>query len=78
MGATLLASTAILIGLGVVNLAITADKQGEPSLVLSHFGSGHPGLWLGKLVRLGVDFLFAFLNFARGVSVACVGRIGFP
>jgi uncharacterized membrane protein len=67
MGATFLASTAILIGLGIFNLAITADKQGELSLVLSHFGSGHPGLWLGKLILLGADFLFAFFNFALAI-----------
>ncbi|MGR9088969.1 MAG: DUF599 domain-containing protein, partial [Gammaproteobacteria bacterium] len=53
MAATFLASTAILIGLGIFNLAITADKQGGLSTVLSHFGSEHPGLWLVKLIILG-------------------------
>lgn len=60
MAATFLASTAILIGLGIFNLAITADKQGELSLLINHFGNDHPGLWLGKLILLGADFLFAF------------------
>ncbi len=67
MAATFLASTAILIGLGIFNLAVTADKQGELSLLISHFSSDHPGLWLGKLILLGVDFLFAFFNFTLAV-----------
>ncbi|MGR9091331.1 MAG: DUF599 domain-containing protein, partial [Gammaproteobacteria bacterium] len=54
-------------GLGIFNLAITADKQGELSTVLSHFGSEHPGLWLVKLIILGANFLFAFFNFTLAV-----------
>ena len=67
MSATFLASTAILISLGIFNLAVTADKQGELSLLLANFGSGHPGLWLAKLILLGADFLFVFFNFALAV-----------
>lgn len=67
MGATFLASTAILISLGVFNLAITADKQGELSQLLGQFGSAHPGLWLSKLILLGADFLFAFFNFTLAI-----------
>lgn len=67
MAATFLASTAILIGLGIFNLAVTADKQGELSLLVNHFGSDHPGLWLGKLIILGTDFLFTFFNFTLAV-----------
>lgn len=67
MAATFLASTAILIGLGIFNLAVTADKQGELSLLVNHFGSDHPGLWLGKLILLGADFLFTFFNFMLAV-----------
>jgi len=67
MAATFLASTAILIGLGIFNLAVTADKQGELSLLLGHLGSTHPRLWLAKLILLGGDFLFAFFNFTLAV-----------
>ena len=67
MAATFLASTAILIALGIFNLAVTADKQGELSLVMSHFSSVHPALWLGKLILLGVNFLFTFFNFTLAV-----------
>ena len=68
MSATFLASAAILIGLGVLNIAVTADKQGALSLqLMSEFGSGHPGMWVGKLILLSADFLFAFFNFMLAV-----------
>lgn len=67
MAATFLASTAILIGLGIFNLAVTVDKQGELSLLLAHLGSKNPSLWLGKLILLGGDFLFAFFNFTLAI-----------
>ena len=67
MAATFLASTAILIALGIFNLAITADKQGELSLLVSHLESGNPGFWLSKLILLGADFLFAFFNFTLAI-----------
>jgi len=67
MAATFLASTAILISLGIFNLTLTAEKQGELSLLLGPFASSHPGLWLGKLILLGANFLFAFFNFILAV-----------
>lgn len=67
MAATFLASAAILIGLGIFNLALTADKQGELSLLIGPLASSHPGFWLAKLILLGVDFLFAFFNFTLAV-----------
>lgn len=67
MAATFLASAAILIGLGVFNLALTLDKQGELSLLVGPLSSGHPGLWAAKLILLGADFLFAFFNFTLAV-----------
>lgn len=67
MAATFLASTAILIGLGIFNLAVTADKQGELSMLMSHLSNNHPALWMAKLILLGCDFLFAFFNFTLAV-----------
>ena len=67
MAATFLASAAILIGLGIFNLAVTADKQGDLSRLIGPFSSVHPGFWLAKLITLGVDFLFAFFNFTLAV-----------
>ena len=67
MAATFLASAAILIGLGIFNLALTADKQGELSLMMGPLASDHPRLWTAKLILLGVDFLFAFFSFTLAV-----------
>ena len=67
MAATFLASAAILIGLGVFNLALTLDKQGELSLLVGPLSSDHPALWTAKLILLGADFLFAFFNFTLAV-----------
>ena len=62
-----LASTAILIGLGIFNLALTADKQGELSLLVGPLSIDHPVLWTTKLVLLGIDFLIVFFNFTLAV-----------
>jgi uncharacterized membrane protein len=68
MAATFLASAAILIALGILNIAVTSEKQGALSLqLMSDLGSGHPALWLGKLILLGTDFLFVFYNFTLAV-----------
>lgn len=67
MAATFLASAAILIGLGIFNLALTADKQGELSLMMGPLASDYPGLWTAKLILLGIDFLFAFFSFMLAV-----------
>jgi uncharacterized membrane protein len=75
MAATFLASTAILIGLGIFNLALTADKQGELSLLMSQLSNSHPVFWMSKLILLGVDFLLAFFNFA--LSVRYFNHVGF-
>lgn len=67
MAATFLASAAILIGLGIFNLALTADKQGALSLMMGPLASDHPVLWTAKLILLGIDFLFAFFSFTLAV-----------
>jgi len=75
MAATFLASTAIIIGLGIFNLAVTADKQGELSLVMSQLSNNHPFFWMSKLILLGVNFLLAFFNFA--LAVRYFNNVGF-
>jgi hypothetical protein len=67
MASTFLASTAIIIGLAIFNLALTADKQGELSLLIGPLSIDHPALWTAKLVLLGIDFLIAFFNFTLAV-----------
>lgn len=75
MAATFLASTAIVIGLGVLNLALTSEKQGQLSLMLDQYGSDDPRLWLGKLLLLGFDFLAAFFSFT--LAVRYYNHVGF-
>jgi uncharacterized membrane protein len=67
MASTFLASTAIIISLGIFNLALTADKQGELSLLIGPLSIDHPVLWTTKLVILGIDFLVVFFNFTLAV-----------
>lgn len=67
MAATLLASTAILLGLGVLNVAFTTEKQPQLSMLLNYVGYNNELLWLLKLVVLSGDFFFAFFNFALAI-----------
>lgn len=63
MSASLLASTAIVIGLGILNVMLSYEKSlGSPpqlNLVIQdiHF------FWFIKLLLLAADFFFAFFNF---------------
>lgn len=63
MSASLLASTAIVIGLGILNVMLSYEKSlnmpPQLNLVIQdiHF------LWFIKLLLLAADFFFAFFNF---------------
>jgi uncharacterized membrane protein len=67
MAATLLASTAILLGVGVLSVAFTAERQTELSKLLDYLGHDDELLWLLKLIILSGDFFFAFFNFALAI-----------
>jgi uncharacterized membrane protein len=67
MAATLLASTAILLGLGILNVAFITEKQPELSKLLNYFGYNNQVLWLLKLVILSGDFFFSFFNFVLAI-----------
>jgi uncharacterized membrane protein len=67
MAATLLASTAILLGLGILNVAFITEKQPELSKLLNYFGYNNELLWLLKLVTLSGDFFFSFFNFVLAI-----------
>lgn len=75
MASTFLASTGMIVGLGIFNLALTADRQGELSLLIGPLSIDHPTLWTTKLVILGIDFLVAFFNFT--LSVRYFNHTGF-
>jgi uncharacterized membrane protein len=64
MAASFLASTAILIGLGILNATFRSENIAECSQALNLFGTKSPELWLIKLMILVVTFFFSFFNFA--------------
>jgi len=67
MASSFLASAAILIGLGVLGAAFSAERAFLMSQALNLFGAGSEEIWLIKLMVLAVDFFFAFFNFALSI-----------
>lgn len=63
MSATFLASTAILISLGLLGAAFHPGTFNEVSHALYQFGTKTEGLWMFKLMLLGILFFYTFLNF---------------
>lgn len=64
MASSFLASTAILIGLGIIGVTFSTDKIAQLSQALNMMGSKSETVWLIKLLVLIVIFFFAFFNFA--------------
>lgn len=64
MAATFLASTAMLIALGTLSLAATADFSAGVTRLLTFVGAAGATYWQLKLLVLAGGFLFAFFNFA--------------
>ncbi len=75
MAATFLASTAVLLIMGVLSLSGQADKLAGNWHMLNVLGSRHPGLWLVKLLALTADFFVAFFSFA--MSVRLFNHVGY-
>ena len=67
MASSFLASAAILIGLGVLSAAFSAERTFEISQALNLLGTKSEEMWLIKLMLLAVDFFFAFFNFALSI-----------
>lgn len=67
MAATLMASTAVLLIFGILNLLANVEKIGPLFHQLNPWGSQEPGLWLFKLMVLLVDLFIAFFSFALAV-----------
>jgi len=67
MAATLLASTAVLLIFGILNLLANADKLGHMLTGMNSWGSREPGMWLFKLMLLIVDFFISFFSFSLAV-----------
>ena len=67
MAATLMASTAVILILGILNMLANADKIGPALHVLNPGGSHEPGIWILKLMLILVDFFVAFFSFSLAV-----------
>jgi uncharacterized membrane protein len=67
MASSFLASTAILISLGLLRLAASTEKIAEISPSLKAVIQEHRGIWLFKLMLLIIDFFFIFFNFCLAI-----------
>jgi len=68
MGPTFLASTAVLLILGVLSLSGQSEKLNEVWGVFNMFEQGHQ-LWLAKLLLLALDYFVAFFCFSSAVRL---------
>lgn len=68
MAATFLASTAVLLIIGVMTLSGQGDRLGTTWHTLN-IGSKHSGLWMAKLLLLLLDLFIAFFSFSQAVRV---------
>lgn len=69
MAATFLASTAVLLIMGVLTLSEQGDKLSSKWHALNVFGAIHPELWLVKLLLLLLDLFVVFFSFSMSVRV---------
>ena len=67
MASSLLASTAILIALGILNTAVRPAGFQEITHALNIVGTHSETLWLIKLMLLAVDFFLFFFNFTLAI-----------
>ncbi len=63
MASSFLASTAILICLGLISVASSPEKMAEITPSLNELVREHRALWLFKLMMIIVDFFVTFFNF---------------
>ena len=67
MAATLMASTAVILILAILNMLANADKISSVLHQINTWGSREPGMWIFKLMLLVVDFFVAFFAFSLAV-----------
>ncbi|MBK1720065.1 DUF599 domain-containing protein [Thiocystis violacea] len=75
MTATFLASTSVVLVMGVLTLSGQADRIAESWHASNPLGSRHPILWELKLLVLLVDLLVAFFSFT--LSIRLYNHLGF-
>src|SRR5512147_799626 len=64
MAATFLASTAVLLIMGVLTLSGQGDRLESSWHSLNMMGAKYSGLWLAKLLLLLLDLMIAFFSFS--------------
>lgn len=69
MAATFLASTSILLIIGVLTLSEQGSKFEAAWHALNTVGAKHPELWMTKLIFLLLDLFVAFFSFAMSIRV---------
>lgn len=69
MAATFLASTAVLLIIGVLTLSAQGDKLQDAWHALNIVGTTHTELWLAKLLIMLLDLFVAFFSFSMAVRV---------
>jgi uncharacterized membrane protein len=67
MASSFLASTAILISLGLISVAASPEKMAEITPSLNELVREHRVLWLFKIMVLILDFFFIFFNFCLAI-----------
>lgn len=69
MAATFLASTSVLLIMGVLSLSGQGDKLDSTWHILNLVGSKHPELWITKVLLMLLDLLVAFFSFAMSIRI---------
>jgi uncharacterized membrane protein len=69
MAATFLASTAVLLIMGVLTLTAQGEKLGETWHALNLLGTTHSTLWIAKLVLLLLDLFVVFFSFSMSIRI---------
>ena len=69
MAATFLASTSVLLIIGVLTLSEQGGKFEATWHALNILGAKHPEIWMTKLIFLLLDLFVAFFSFAMSIRV---------
>lgn len=69
MSASFMASTAVLLIIGVLTLSAQGDKLSGTWHALNFLGQTSSEMWLFKLLMMLFDLLFAFFSFAMAVRI---------
>jgi uncharacterized membrane protein len=75
MAATFLASTSVLLIIGVLTLSEQGEKLGAHWNALNMVGASNPTLWMVKLLTLLLDLFVAFFGFSMAIRI--YNHVGF-